>query len=89
MAEGGNGRTEDNVTTPKIIGVFFVAYASLWIAPVIITYPVDWLLETIQGYEFVDNWTPGLMAWVYVVVAAPVLLLVFLGFRFFVGRRHR
>ena len=62
----------------KISIFYLIAYASMMLLPGIVVHPVDWIFELITGIHYVDGWTKGLMAYMILAVAMPLLYIIVL-----------
>jgi len=60
----------------KLTIIFLVVYASFWLMPSIIIFPIDFIIEIITKTKIVDGWTYGVMVWLYTVIGLPIMYLI-------------
>ncbi|MFH2061036.1 MAG: hypothetical protein ABIJ59_19370 [Pseudomonadota bacterium] len=56
-------------------GATIVVFIIIFIFPVLVIEPVDLILESFLNKNYIDGWTPGVMAWNGVIVAFAFLFL--------------
>ena len=60
----------------KLTIIFLLVYASIWLMPSIIIFPIDFIIEIITKTKIVDGWTYGVMVWLYTVIGLPIIYLI-------------
>ena len=64
----------------RLSTIFFVGYVLIWIAPGIISIPLDMVIELITKTKQVDSWSQGDMGWLYAVIGLPVVYLLLISY---------
>lgn len=87
MQRKSSNRTRQTV---KFVLIFAAAYALIWLAPSIVVYPIDSLLEALAGTKYIDGWTPGMVVWTAVVIVLPVIFFLGVAIAAFrnIGKSH-
>lgn len=60
-------------------GVTIIFFIIILVFPVLVVVPVDVILESFLNKNYVDGWTPGVMAWNGVIVVFVFLFLFKVG----------
>jgi len=64
----------------KLSTIFFVIYVLIWIAPGIISSPLDMAIELFTKSKQVDSWSHGDTGWLYTVIGLPVVYLFLISY---------